>query len=271
MENQPRPGKPVNAESSTPALEMCDASIGSLIDAELVVLEGVNWTVNVNDYWAIGGLQASGKSDFIATAAGIMRPLRGTFKVFGQELGAGFEHELMPTRLRLGLVFDGGRLLNHLTIAENVALPIRYHRNLTLGEAEARTQTLLEFTGLSEWAERRPGALRRNRQQRVGLARALALNPEVLLLDNPLGGLDPRDSTWWLEVIDQLSAGHPIMDHRPLTLVVTGDNLRAWRDRARQFAILKNREFIILGSRSDLTAHTDPLVRDLLRSELLTT
>jgi len=61
------------------------------------------------------------------------------------------------------------------------------------------------------------------------------------------------------------------MDHRPLTLVVTGDNLRAWRDRARQFAILKNREFIILGSRSDLTAHTDPLVRDLLRSELLTT
>ena len=117
---------PANEPSAAvPALEMTDVTVGSLIDTDLIVLERVNWKVAAGDYWAVGGLQGSGKTDFMATAAGIMRPLRGTFKVFGQELGAGFEHELMPTRLRLGLVFDGGRLLNHLTVAENIALPIR--------------------------------------------------------------------------------------------------------------------------------------------------
>src|SRR6266481_4390674 len=150
------------------ALEMVDVSVGSLVYADAILLEGVNWKVAVGDYWAIGGMQASGKSDLMATAAGIMRPLRGAFRVFGQELGAGFEHELMPTRLRLGLVFDGGRLLNHLTIAENIALPLRYHKNLSMAEAEAQTEALLELTGLSTWAARAPSALRRNLQQRAG-------------------------------------------------------------------------------------------------------
>ena len=249
------------------ALEMLGVDVGSLIDPDAVVLEKVNWKVTVGDYWAIGGLQASGKSDFMATAAGIMRPLRGTFRVFGQELGAGFEHELMPTRLRLGLVFEGGRLLSHLTIAENVALPIRYHHNLHLEEAEARTRALLEFIGLSTWADRTPGALRRNLQQRAGLGRALALKPEVLLLDNPLRGLDSRDRSWWLDAMDQLRAGHPLLDERPLTLAVTDDNLRPWRERARQFGMIKERTVIALGGSPDLATNKDALVQELLRAE----
>src|SRR6059036_3667261 len=205
----------------------------------------------------------------MATAAGIMQPLRGTFRVFGRELGAGFEHELMPIRLRLGLVFEWGRLLSHLTLAENVALPIHYHRNLSMSEAEAQTHALLELTGLSGFAEQTPGRLRRNLRQRAGLARALALKPEVLLLDNPLSGLDPRDSAWWLELLDRLAAGHPIVDSRPMTLIVTADNWRPWQERARQFAILNNKSLAILGSRSDLATNPDPLVQELLRTESL--
>jgi len=253
------------------ALEMIDVSVGSLIYTDALLLEGVNWKIAVGDYWAIGGMQASGKSDLMATAAGIMRPLAGSFRVFGQELGAGFEHELMPTRLRLGLVFDGGRLLNHLTIAENIALPLRYHKNLSVTEAEAQTEALLELAGLSTWAARAPGALRRNAQQRAGLARALALKPDVLLLDNPLTGLDSRDSAWWLDLLDQLCAGHAIMDRRPITLAVTGDNLRPWRDRARQFGILENRTLTVIGSRSDLAASNNPLVHELLPTEVMAT
>ena len=260
----------VTAVSSPLALEMIDVTVGSLVSTDMIVLEGVNWKVAVGDYWAIGGFQGSGKSDFMATAAGIMQPLRGAFRVFGHELGAGFEHELMPTRLRLGLVFDGGRVLSHLTVAENIALPMRYHRNLTLSEAEAQTHALLEFAGLSDWAARTPGGMRRNLQQRVGLARALALKPEVLLLDNPLSGLDPRDAAWWLEVAERLSAGHAIVNGRPMTLAVTGDNLRPWRDRARQFAILKNNQFVLIGGRTELAGSTDPEVQELLRTELLT-
>ena len=263
---------PSTAQPATQiALEMTDVSVGSLSDPNAVVLEEVNWKVALGDYWVVGGLQGSGKSDFMATAAGIMAPLRGHLRIFGKELGAGFEHELMPTRLRLGLVFDGGRLLNHLTIAENVALPIGYHQNLSLAEAEARTRSLLEITELLEWAHRTPGAMHPNLRQRVGLARALALKPEVLLLDNPLRGLDPRDSLWWLELIDQLCAGHPFLNGRPMTLVVTEDNLRWWRNRARQFAVLTNRTLLIIGDRSELTESKELLVQELLRSDLVTT
>ena len=252
------------------ALEMVDVTVGSLANPDGISLEAVDWKVAVGDYWVVGGLQASGKSDLLATATGAMPPLRGTLRVFGQELGAAFDHEHLPTRLRLGLVFDGGRLLNHLTVSENVALPIRYHHNLSAAAAEPSTNALLELIGLSGSGYSMPGAMRPNMRQRVGLARALALKPEVLLLDNPLTGLDPRDIAWWLDLIDQLCAGHPIVDRRPMTLVVTDDNFRPWKDRARQFAILKNKSFVAIGGRSELTTSADSLVQELLRAELLT-
>jgi len=269
------PATPRQSEQQNPArplaLEMDDATVGSLSSVDLVVLENVNWQLAIGDYWAIGGLQASGKSDLMATAAGIMPPLRGSLRVFGQELGAGFEHELMPTRLRLGLVFEGGRPLHHLTVAENVALPLRYHQNLTLTEAEAQTGALLDFTGISAMADRAPSSLRRNFQQRIGLARALALKPEILLLDNPLSTLDSRERAWWLDTLDQLATGHAVVDGKPLTLAVTDDNLRLWRERARRFAILKNKKFIIIGNRAELAASSEPLLHELLRTELLKT
>ena len=115
-----------------PATEMIDVAISSLQDTEQIVLEGINWRVAVGDFWAVGGLHASGKSDLLATAAGIMRPARGRYRVFGQELGAGFEEDRLATRLRLGLVFEGGRLFHHLSVAENIALPLCYHGNRTV-------------------------------------------------------------------------------------------------------------------------------------------
>lgn len=260
---------PSETPNPVTALEMIHVTVGSVSHPDTVVLEDVNWKVAVGDYWVIGGLQASGKSDFLATAAGAMPPLGGTFRAFGQELGAGFEHHLLEARLKLGMVFGGGRLLNHLTIAENIALPIRYHHNLPVHEAEPRTHALLESIGLSGAADAMPGALRSNLRQRVGLARALALKPEVLLLDNPLAGLDPREIGWWLDFIDQLSAGHPIVDSRPVTLIVTDDNFRAWRERARQFAVLNNRTLVITGGRPELLASSDELVQELLKRELI--
>ncbi len=253
-----------------PAFEMRNVTVAALRDASLVVLEQVNWTVEVGDFWAVAGLLRSGKSDLLALAAGISRPLRGVHHLFGQELIAGFEYERLALRLRIGLVFDGGQLLNHLTLEENIALPLLYHRGAS-PEISARVQALIELTGLEPWATSLPSAVNRNWQQRIGLARALALKPEVLLLDNPLTGLDPRDVGWWLDALDSLAAGHPIVDGKPLTLVVTGDDLRPWRHRARQFAVLKDQQFIPLGQRSDLDGHSEPLLRELLtaRSQAL--
>src|SRR5437667_455571 len=145
-----------------------------------------------------------------------------------------------------------------------VALPLVYYLGGRPPEVEARLDALVELTGLEPWADRYPAEVARNWQQRIGLARALALRPEVLLLDSPLTGLDPRDTLWWLETLDALAAGHSILGGRPLTLVVTGDDLRPWLKRARQFAVLKDHQFIALGGRGELGRHPEPLLQDLL-------
>jgi ABC-type transporter Mla maintaining outer membrane lipid asymmetry ATPase subunit MlaF len=227
------------------------------------VLSGVDWRVCAGDFWLIGGLARSGKTNLLLAAAGVLRPASGTVRLFGQSFSGEGD---VAMRLKVGLVFDGGQLLQHLTLAENVALPLDYHAADDEDEPsdEQRLAGLVEFTGLARWAAARPSEVNRNWQQRYGLARALALDPEVLLLDNPLSGLDPRDTGWWMETLDALATGHPIVGGRPLTLVVTGDDLRPWRQRARQFAVVRDGTFIEVGGRTDLERHPEPLLRELL-------
>jgi len=248
---------------SPAALDMQGVATGSMRDPNSMVVEEVQWTVTSGDFWVIGGLQGSGKSDFLLMTAGLTAPLRGTYLFFGQPMPLFEEHELRE-RLRLGIVFDGGQLFNHLTVSENVALPLRYHRNLGPAEAGPELAQMLSICELQPYADSTPGALARNWQKRVGLARALMVRPEVLLLDNPLAGLDLRHRAWWLGLLGQLSKGHPWMNGRPVTLIVTADDLRPWRLWARQFAMLKNKRLVILGSWDQLESAGDEMVQELL-------
>jgi ABC-type transporter Mla maintaining outer membrane lipid asymmetry ATPase subunit MlaF len=251
------------ATAIRPAIEMRGVAVGAMRDQETTVVEGVEWKVAAGDFWVVGGLQGAGKSDLLLMTGGLMAPIRGSYYFFGEEMPI-FEEDRLPERLRLGLVFDGGQLFNHLTIAENVALPMRYHRNLTRAEVAADVQQLLELTELAPWADSTPGAIGRNWQKRAGLARALMLRPEVLLLDNPLGGLDLRHRGWWLNCLEQLSKGAAWTNHRPVTLVVTADDLRPWRKRAHHFAVLKDKRFTVLGSWDQVEASRDERIQELV-------
>jgi ABC-type transporter Mla maintaining outer membrane lipid asymmetry ATPase subunit MlaF len=242
---------------------MTGVAVSALRDPDTMVAEGINWTVNAGDYWVVAGLHGSGKSDFLMLAGGLMAPRQGRYRFFGEAMPI-FEEARLKERLRLGLVFDGGHLFNHLTVAENVALPLRYHHNLSQGEAAAAVSELLECTELTPWAETTPGALGRGWQTRAGLARALALKPEVLLVDNPLAGLDPRHVHWWLSFLDQLSKGHSLTGGRPMTLVITTADISPWKGHARQFAHLKNRSFAVLGAWAQLEETTAKPVQELL-------
>ena len=250
-------------QSIPPAIEMTDVSIASMRDQSVTVAEHINWRVAPGDYWVIAGLQGSGKSDFLMTIGGVMPPMQGVYRLFG-ELMPIFDEERLEHRLRLGLAFETGQLLNHLTVAENLTLPLRYHKNLGQPEARPQIQALLEAMELASWADSTPGAIGRNWQKRAGLARALVLKPEVLLVDSPLTGLDLRHVTCWLAFLDRLSRGHPLLDGRPVTLVVTAADLRPWKGRARQFAVLKNKRFSVLGDWTQLENVTDELVQELL-------
>jgi ABC-type lipoprotein export system ATPase subunit len=115
------------------ALDMRDVSVGSMRDMETIVVENVNWSVASGDWWVISGLQGTGKSDFLMMAAGLMAPASGTYCFLGEEMPI-FEDHRLPDRLKLGFVFENGQLFNHLTISENISLPLRYQRDLTKEE-----------------------------------------------------------------------------------------------------------------------------------------
>ncbi len=254
------------APPNVPAIEMQDVAAGAMHDLNALVAEGIHWQVAVGDYWVVAGLQGSGKSDFLMMTGGLIGPQRGCYRLFGEEMPI-FDDARLKTRLRLGLVFDGGQLFNHLTVRENVALPLRYHRNLSAAEAAPAVERMLQATELGPWADSTPGALGRNWQKRAGLARALILRPELLLVDNPLAGLDLRHVHWWLGFLEELSKGHSLLDGRPVTLVVTTADLRPWKGHARQFAVLKQQRLVLLGTWEQLEAAGDELVLELLAKE----
>ncbi|MFO1476516.1 MAG: ATP-binding cassette domain-containing protein [Verrucomicrobiota bacterium] len=246
-----------------PVIKMRAVGAASLSDPEKIQVSGVDWTVAQGDFWVLGGPQGSGKSDFLGMIGGLTAPAGGDYYFLGEAMPI-FDEERLAQRLKLGLVFDGGRLFNHLTVFENVALPLRYHHNLGPGEAEPEVRRMLELTGLTSWADSTPGAMPRNWQQRAGLARALMLRPEVLLLDNPLTGLDLRHRAWWLEFLGQLWRGHPSLGGKPATLIATADDLRPWRNLARHFAVLSGGRFRTLGSWAQAEAVDDPAVHELV-------
>ena len=119
---------------NTAVIEMRGVSVGAMRDIGFIVLEDVNWSVAAGEFWVVAGQQHSGKSDFLMLAAGLMAPVQGDCKLFGTETQR-FDETKLAERLRVGFVFEGGQLFNQLTIAENVALPLQYHRDLPPAEA----------------------------------------------------------------------------------------------------------------------------------------
>jgi ABC-type transporter Mla maintaining outer membrane lipid asymmetry ATPase subunit MlaF len=119
---------------------------------------------------------------------------------------------------------------------------------------------------LTPLADVTPANVAANWRQRAALARALALQPELLLLDNPLGRLDARHRQWWLRFLDRLWHGHNWLGSRPLTLVATTDDLSrfaGWQNAQRKFALLHDKKFSPLGSWNDMEASNDPIVKEL--------
>lgn len=259
------------SETFNPAvIEMRGASISSLRDASMEVLRDVNWTVQPGEFWVVAGQQYSGKSDLLMHAAGLMTPACGSCKVFDCETSS-FDETQLADRLRVGFVFAGGKLFNQLTIAENVALPLRYQMDLTMAEAGRAVEVLLDLLELTPFAGFTPSNLAANWRQRAALARALVLKPELLLLDSPLGGLGVRYRHWLLDFLDHLGRGHDFFGGRPMTIILTTDELRFWRGGKRKFAVLDEKTLSVLGSWSEVNSASVPAVKELLAEPVETT
>lgn len=251
------------SDSEVCVIDMREVAIGSLHHPELTVLEQVDWRVEPGQFWVVAGHHASGKSDLLMTAAGLTAPAGGNYHLLGEPMPI-FEDTRLEARLQVGLMFNGGQLLNQLTLGENVTLPLRYHRDLEEVEARERAAPVIEALELTPWLERMPGTVGRHWQQRAGLARALVMQPELLLLDDPLSGLDVRHTDWWVAFLGGLNLGKHAFHPRPLTLVVTTDTLSPWRSVATHCAVLENRALSCLGCLGEREVREHVRVREFL-------
>lgn len=228
------PADPSN--SAAPLVELDEVTAALPESDEASEATGVNWKIEPGQFWAVGGLPTAGQSCLLPTAAGLLKPMAGSVRLFGRTIASDAdETELLETRRRIGLVFShGGRLFRDQTVLGNISVPLRYHLDLSLDEAESRAESLAELLGLKPWLHRSAINLPLVWQQRTALARALALQPEVLFLDRPLSALDFSHRGWWLEFLTELAAG--LNGRPPMTVVVGGDSMKPWLGVASKFA-----------------------------------
>lgn len=224
--------------SAAPPLELHAATVQAAGPAHHRHVRDVTWRVEAGEFWLVTGPPGAGKSALLATLAGLYEPAAGALKLFGTDLSSAPAAAAREARTRVGLVFTGGRLLRHLTLAENIALPAAYR---DAPEVTERAGEWLDPAGLVRWAGFRPTEVGPGPRLRAALVRALTLRPELLLLDEPLAALDPVEAAWWQDYL----AGHTTLP-LPATIILATHDAGPWRERAPRLASLHDKQWRVL-------------------------
>jgi len=207
------------------------------------VLQGVSLALEKGETLVVMGSSGSGKTVLLRLIAGLLRPDAGWIRVFGRNIEDLSEEELLPIRRRMGYVFQGAALFDSLTVYENVAYPLREHTRLREDEIRQRVVHFLSLVGLGpEILGQLPAELSGGMRKRVGIARALVGEPEVMLFDEPTAGLDPTNSKMVAELIVRMGEG--VCDS---SIVVTHD-LELTKAVADRVAVLIHGCFATVGT-----------------------
>ena len=224
------------------------------------VLEDVSLVVPAGRSVCILGRSGTGKSVTLKHIVGLIAPDRGQVLIEGRDITPLSSRELAPIRRRIGFLFQNAALFDSISVGENVAFPLRRHAAFEEREIRARVQRLLEDVGLGGEFHTMPADLSGGMRKRAGLARALALGPSILLVDEPSAGLDPITSG----EVDALLAG--LRAHAKTTLVVVTHNIDSARAIADEVVFLDEGRVLAQGSPEALDRSDVPLVRQFMRA-----
>ncbi len=224
------------------------------------VLNGISLSVSRGETRAGLGRSGTGKSVLLRLIIGLETTDAGSVRIHGQDIAGLALDRLGEIRKKIGFLFQHAALYDSLTVGENVAFPLEHHRrDLSRSQRASRVSKLLAEVGMEDDLEKMPSAISGGMQKRVGLARALALEPEILLLDEPTAGLDPISSGEIDDLILKLQR-----EHQMASIVVTHD-LHSARTIANRLALLDQGKVVIEGRYEDLQQSDIGFVKEFLR------
>jgi phospholipid/cholesterol/gamma-HCH transport system ATP-binding protein len=225
------------------------------------VLDNISFDVHRGETLVIMGGSGCGKSTLLRHMIGSMKPTSGLVKLFGEEITAMKERELERVRLRFGMLFQSGALLASQTVGENVALPLLQHTDKSPEEIEQIVKQKLEMVGLTGFEDLKPDEISGGMKKRVGLARALALDPELLFSDEPTSGLDPIMTA----VVDELTMKLAHGTHMT-AVVVSHDMTSAFRIATRMI-MLGHGGIVAQGTPDEIRNSPNPEVQQFINGE----
>jgi phospholipid/cholesterol/gamma-HCH transport system ATP-binding protein len=225
------------------------------------VIDNLSFTIHRGETLVIMGGSGCGKSTLLRHIIGVMKPTAGSVKIFGEEITTMNDRQIEEVRRRFGMLFQSGALLASLTVGENVALPLLQHTDLSEDEIEQTVTQKLQMVGLSGFNQLKPAEISGGMRKRVGLARALALDPELLFSDEPTSGLDPIMTA----VVDKLTL-ELTKDAGMTAVVVTHDMTSAFRIATRMI-MLGRGKILAQGTPDEIRTHPDPEVQQFINGE----
>lgn len=225
------------------------------------VLDGVNLTINKGETTTIIGRSGVGKSVLLKHIIGLVKPDEGKILIDGEDITLYKNEKLVKLRQRFGMLFQGSALFDSMTVEENVGLGLREHTKLPEEEIREIVREKLRLVGLSGVENSKPAELSGGMKKRVGLARAIAMNPEYILYDEPTTGLDPimADAINYLiiRMKNELSI---------TSIAVTHDIVSAYKISSR-IAMIYEGKIIFVGSPEEVKNTDDPIVRQFVEGK----
>ncbi len=223
----------------------------------------VSLTLPAGEISALLGPSGTGKSVFLKTLIGLVRPERGSVHVDGVDVVSCGERELQEVRKRFGVLFQDGALFGSLTLFDNVAFPLREHTRKGEGEIRRIVEEKMELVGLGGAGAKLPGQISGGMRKRAGLARALVLDPDIILVDEPDSGLDPVRTSYLAQTLVDLNA------ELDTTILIVTHNIELARRLPDNLGMLFNRRLVMFGPREVMLTCDEPVVEQFLNGRRL--